>query len=168
MWCMDTGTEVASEGRCGSTYLPAHQSGDRSLMLPVAPKPCPSPVDEAWEPLLCISLFCCCGIYTRTDNKQLKIYTQEVNHMLRLTNTCPQWKNSCHKTRDRISQTIRAMGYHEKTHPPHNIPVWPFKKPERRWHMPIDCSALNKATGPLTAPVPSIVDMNVIFWGWEC
>lgn len=45
---MDTGAEVAQEGRCGSMYLPAHpahQSGDRSMTLPVAPNASPYPTD---------------------------------------------------------------------------------------------------------------------------
>lgn len=51
----------------------------------------------------------------------------------------------------------------EKTHSPYNSPVWPFKKPDRIWHMTIDYMALNKATGPLTALVPSTVGMNMLF-----
>jgi len=55
----------------------------------------------------------------------------------------------------------------EKAHPPYNSPVWPFKKTDRIWHVTIDCRALNKATGPLSAPVPSTVDMDMLSCGWE-
>lgn len=67
-----------------------------------------------------------------------------------------------------LVKQLEQWGAIEKIHPPYNSPVWPFKKPDKIWHMTIDCRALNKATGPLTAAVPSIGDTNVLFCGWEC
>lgn len=40
------------------------------------------------------SVSVCFGMYARMDNKQVKVYIQEVNHMLRLIKAVPQWKKA--------------------------------------------------------------------------
>lgn len=67
-----------------------------------------------------------------------------------------------------LVKQLEQRGTIEKTHPSYNSPVWPFKKPDRIWHMTIDYRAFNKATGLLTAPGPSTVHTNMLFCGWEC
>lgn len=48
---------------------------------------------------------------------------------------------------EEIGHTILKLeeaGVIRPTHSPYNCPVWPARKPDRSWHVPVDCRELNK------------------------
>jgi len=55
---------------------------------------------------------------------------------------------------------LREQGVVVSTHSPYNSPVWPVQKPNGKWQLTVHYHRLNANTGPLTATVPNIAEIN--------
>ncbi|RMC20657.1 hypothetical protein DUI87_01509 [Hirundo rustica rustica] len=55
---------------------------------------------------------------------------------------------------------LESQGVVSKTHTPFNSPIWPVCKSGREWRLTVDSRALNKATPPLSAAVPDMLEIQ--------